>query len=183
MTIRLTRFAIASTAIGTAVVALAQTTGDDAPALAKVLKCRGVADAAARLACYDAEVGNLQAATSRHDVVVMDQNQVAATRRSLFGFPLPRIPLFAVRQDATPLDKSAPPTDLDRIESKLRSANQVAGRWLLVLDDGARWEQVESGRDADEPKAGMSIAIHRASLGTYFARIGSHISMRIRRVS
>lgn len=155
---------------------------DRAPALRKLLECRGITESAPRLACYDEQAKDLELATSRRDVVVVDRGQIAATRRSLFGFALPRIPLFEGRQDEHTSPDGDKAQDFDRIETTLRSVSQAGGKWILVLEDGARWEQVETGREADDPRAGMPISIRRASLGSYFARIGTHITMRIRRV-
>ena len=153
----------------------------DASALGKLLKCRSISEATARLACYDEQAKSVDDAAARHDLVIMDQGQVAAAKRGLFGFPLPRIPLFDARPSGIAPARGDKPVEQDRLDAMIKSVGQSGGRWILVLDDGARWEQVEAGRDADEPRAGMSISIRKASLGSYFARIGSRISMRIRR--
>ena len=149
----------------------------DASALRKLLSCKQVVEATARLACYDGRVGDVDGALARRDLVVADREQVAATRRSLFGFALPRIPLL---EDRSASGEAAPMPE--RLDTTVRSASRSRDRWTLVLAEGGRWEQVDAGRDADEPAAGMPISIRRASFGTYFARIGPRISMRIKRV-
>ena len=152
--------------------ASAQTAGTTP--LQRLLACKNIADRPARLDCYDGRASEVDEAIARRDLVVADRAEVAATRRSLFGFSVPRIPLLERAASEPP-----PP---ERFDTTLASASRSGDRWVLVLAEGGRWEQVDAGREADEPRAGMPISIRRASFGTYFARIGSRIAMRIRRV-
>ena len=59
-----------------------------------VTACRAIGDATQRLACYDEAATRLTQAVGRNDVVVLDREDIRQTRRSLFGFHLPRLPLF-----------------------------------------------------------------------------------------
>ena len=56
--------------------------------------CRGVADEKARLACYDEASARLAEAVESKELVVLDRQEIKQTRRSLFGFSVPNIPLF-----------------------------------------------------------------------------------------
>ena len=64
-----------------------------------LVRCRAIAEAAARLQCFDAAAAALQAAQERRDVVVVDRAQVREGRRRLFGLALPRIPIFGGGDD------------------------------------------------------------------------------------
>ena len=60
----------------------------------EVYDCRDIADPAARLACFDRAVGELQTADTRRDISFADRETVKKTRRGLFGFTLPSLGLF-----------------------------------------------------------------------------------------
>ena len=64
-----------------------------------LVHCRSITDDAARLQCFDTAAANLQAATERRDVVVVDRAQVRESRRRLFGLALPRLPIFGGGDD------------------------------------------------------------------------------------
>ena len=77
---------------------------DDAPeqppqAYSALLKCKNVQESAARLACYDKAVTDLQTATQNHQVVMVDREHITKTKRKLFGLPLPDINLFGGKDD------------------------------------------------------------------------------------
>ena len=72
---------------------------DDPPAprpqaLATLLACHSIGDEKQRLACYDREIAVFESAERDRKVIVLDQEQVKTTRRSLFGFSLPSLRLF-----------------------------------------------------------------------------------------
>jgi hypothetical protein len=65
-----------------------------APLLIAVTQCRTITAPAERLACFDESVAALDTAEESQTVVVIDQQQVRETRRSLFGISLPDTGLF-----------------------------------------------------------------------------------------
>ena len=67
--------------------------------VAAVQACQQIKDDAARLACYDRSVSALTAADARGDVAVVDREQMRETRRSLFGFSVPKLPFFSNSKD------------------------------------------------------------------------------------
>lgn len=152
-----------------------------------LLACLDVPDAGARLACFETQARSLKEATAKRDVIVIDQADIQKTKRSLFGFTLPHIALFdtpAATSRDKGKDKKAEEPNVDRLETTVKQAFRGGnGLWTLVLEDDARWQQIEAGRESDEPRAGMKIDIRKATMGSYFAKIGSSIYMRIRRVS
>ena len=73
--------------------------GSSQPLFDAVLACRSETDPQARLQCFDRTSGALATAAQSGAVVVVDREEVRRTRRSLFGFSLPRLPFF--RGDTT----------------------------------------------------------------------------------
>ena len=70
---------------------------------------------------------------------------------------------------------------VDFIESKIASLRQFSGgKWLFVLEDGARWSQTEPAR-LRSPKVGDTIRIRKAALGSYLANINGRTAIRVKR--
>jgi len=140
------------------------------PVLRAVTQCRAVAEAAARLACFDRSVAALDEAETNKVVVVIDQQQVRETRRSLFGVSLPDTGLFG-NGNALP-----------QIETTLTSASvDDAGRWSFVLADGARWTQTDDYIIARRPRANDTVIIKRAALGSFRLSVGGQPGVKARR--
>jgi hypothetical protein len=149
-------------------------------ATSSLTACRAIADSAERLACYDNATDNLIRAEQAGELVVMDRDDVRQTRRSLFGFSLPRIALFGGRDDDD--DKRADVEDVDRLETTIRSARQnPLGKWILVMEDGAVWNQTDTRRLSRDPAPGMSVAIRKAAIGSFFANIDRQVAIRVQR--
>ena len=96
--------------------------------LERLMACRGIADNAARLACFDTAAGALDTAERQGDVVVIDRVGVAETRRQLFGFEMPTLPRLFGPEGAVALDS---------IDSTLQSASIVRRR-SMGLPPGGR---------------------------------------------
>lgn len=142
-----------------------------------VAACRDIADPAARLACFDKAVTTLVAARERKDVVVLDRAEVQKTRRSLFGFTLPRIRLFGGGNDDG--DNSE---DIKEINGSIVGVAQIAAdRWQVTLDDETRWITTESARGFP-PRPGESIRIRRAPFGSYDASFNKRRTIKVRRI-
>lgn len=142
-----------------------------------VTACRDVADPAARLACFDKATAALVAAREKKDVVVLDRAEVQKTRRSLFGFTLPRIKLFGGGDDD---GDSA--EDIKEINGTVAGVSAVAGdRWTVTLDDDTRWITTESAKGFP-PRAGETVRIRRAALGSYDASFNKRRSIKVRRI-
>ena len=141
--------------------------------LAPVVACRTVAEATARLACFDAAVAPLAAATSTGDVRVVDREDVRRTRRSLFGFNLPKLPFFTG-------DDSADDTP-DTVDAVIAAvAGEGYGRFALTMADGAVWRTTETlPRD---PRPGGKVRLKRAALGGYFLGVDGGRVVRALRV-
>src|SRR3712207_6445767 len=67
----------------------------ESPLVRAIAECQRQSDDAARLRCFDAAAAALTSATTSGKIVVVDQEDVRKTRRSLFGFSLPKLPFFS----------------------------------------------------------------------------------------
>lgn len=136
--------------------------------------CRGVADEKARLACYDQASARLADAVESKELVVLDRQEINQTRRSLFGFSVPNIPLF----------RGEGGEQGSEMEATIAAASMVAGgMWQIRLEDGAIWQTTESPLSLGDPRRGQKIVIKRGTLGNYFLRINGQRGVRGRRVS
>lgn len=142
----------------------------------RLFECREIADPEQRLACFDREVGALQTAEESNEVVIADREQVREAKRGLFGFSIPKIPLFSKGEEDGQ-------DEVSELASTIQQAAKMGnGRWIFVIDGGARWMQTDSTPILGEPGRGDSIVIERASLGSFKAKIEGGRAFRIRRV-
>lgn len=171
-------YLLAALLVGAPGAALAQR---DAPpprpeSFEALLRCRAIADAAARLACFDTSVANLQAAQERRDLVVVDRAQVREGRRRLFGLTLPRIPIFGGGDDEPEEDR------VSTVEGVVVSASQDGlGHWVVALQDGAVWGQIDNNVLALGPRRGQRVMISRGALGSFMMRVNNQPGIRVRR--
>lgn len=157
----------------TPAVAAAQSEGAQSPLLSGITRCRSQSDDAARLRCYDAAAGALAEASSKGEVVVLNREEVRRTRRSLFGFNLPKLPFF----DGDDSKDEQP----EEIELTLKSIRGIeSGKYVFGFEDGSTWQTTE-GKNIS-PKVGQKITIKKAALGSYFIRVNGRAvrGMRIK---
>lgn len=142
------------------------------PLLVEVARCRQIQNPAERLACFDASVAVLDGAEKRHDLVVVDRQQVRQARKSLFGISISNLPIFG----------GAP--DIDYVDTSLTDAQvDAAGRWTLRMADGARWVQTDDNVIARRPKPNDKVHIKRAALGSFQLSVGDQPAVKARRVN
>lgn len=141
--------------------------------------CRAITNAEERLACFDRVAASIDEAIERRELVVVDREEVRRTRRSLFGFPLPRIGLFGGRGEEAEAE-----VELDReVNATIQSVSSIGGgRWEVRLDSGAVWQTMEAASYAPQPRSGEPVRIRRASMGSYFMNIDGRRAIRARRV-
>jgi len=146
-----------------------------------VIACRTIADGAQRLQCFDAAAARLADATQRRDIVVVDRNQVRETRRRLFGFALPDIRLFGGGgRDHGGRDEDA--EEVRELRGTVASAsNGQGGRWVVTLEDGATWTQVDNQPLAIWPRRGTAVLIRRGLVGNYMMEVAGQPAIRVRR--
>jgi hypothetical protein len=145
------------------------------PALEQLIACRKLPQDAERLACFDAAARGLEAAEAGGDIVVIDREQARQVRRQAFGFPLPSLALFG--------RGSAPEEDMDSVSLKVESASRSAdGKWLLRLEGGQTWRQIDTAVLSRDPRTGGLVTIKRAMMGSYKLTTGSGGAIRVSRV-
>lgn len=144
-----------------------------------LVDCRGIADNAQRLACYDRSVGALEEAEKKKDLVVVDRKEIRETKKSLFGFSLPKLSLFGGGDEEEKADKA---DEIQEIESTVASVRPTkGGDWALKLaNDAGTWET--GGALTVAPRAGDKVKIRKASLGSYLGSVGISRGIRFRRV-
>lgn len=174
-------FLIAAAALAVPGAAFAQAPSGNAQVVQEIDACRSIADPVQRLACFDRTAAALATATRNREVVVLDEQEVKKTERSLFGFSLPRIPFFGGDEKGKDGKPEPVRARIDSIESRI-TAIVPAGysKWAFVLADGSRWQMIEMNT-ALRPRVGDTIVIQRAALGSFRASVGGSKLVRIRR--
>jgi hypothetical protein len=141
--------------------------------MGKLSACRKLADRDQRLDCFDRETASIDEAIARKDIVVVDREAVRETRRSLFGFELPKLPFLGGGEKEE--------TAQTEINAKIASANAIGnGRWQITLDNGAIWQTTESSPILD-PRPGDTVRIRRAAMSSYFMNVSGQRAVRARR--
>jgi hypothetical protein len=144
-----------------------------APVVQAVVDCRKIVGDPARLACYDKAADALGAAQSSGEVVSLDRAQRSVVRKQAFGFSLPSLAI---------LDQGVKPDELNRIDDVLGSASQDAdGKWILRLQDGPVWRQIDDEFLSRDPHPGSAIVIHRAFMGSFMMTIDGQPGIRVER--
>ena len=157
--------------------AYGQSASDEQPAvLSDLAACRAITVDAGRLACFDRNVERLTTLVASRDVVVMDREEVRKTRRSLFGFSFPDLPLFGKNRD------SGQEEEISEITARVQSASVDGfGKYTVRLEDGAVWRTTEPAKKA--PKAGGEVTLKKAALGSYMMRVSGARGVRAVRVN
>lgn len=152
-----------------------------AAALQPVYACRAEPDPTRRLACYDAAVSELASAESTGDVQVLDQQTIRETKRRLFGFDRLHLPVLGAGGGAD--RKHAPAAaEIDRVEGVIASADRDPdGRWIVVLEDGARWHQTDDTTLGRWPRKGNPVVIERGVLGSFRMRVANQPGIKVQR--
>ena len=148
-----------------------------APSRAEVLKaltaCRAIGEAGARLDCYDKAAAAIDQAEASGEVVVIDRAQAQAARRQAFGFDLSALSI---------LNRAATRDEVNTLNSTAASAYRNSeGKWIIVLDNGARWRQIDDAELNRSPRQGSVIRVRHASLGSYVMNIDGQPYIRVHR--
>ena len=169
--------ALAAVAAVTAGAPLAAQKKDATPlpeVFAKVLDCRGIADPAERLACFDAAVPALAQAQESKELRVVSREDVNRTRRGLFGFVGSGFGIFGDDEDE---DKKE---EIKEITAVIKAVSGDSGSYVFTLEDGAVWAQSDETY-LKKPQAGKKLTIRRAALGSFMASVEGGLGFRIRR--
>lgn len=148
--------------------------------LGALLACRALPDGPQRLACFDRHAAAVATAIDARDLVVTDRTQRAALAKREFGRPVGATGPAARSDEPAATTREPIPA---RIEATIARAAQLPnGRWAIILDSGARWQQADDRIFARDPRAGMTITITRAALGSYLGKVDGQVAVRLRRV-
>jgi hypothetical protein len=145
------------------------------PVFEALVNCRTISDSAARLVCYDAKVSAIDEAEKKDELVLADKASMKEARRGLFGFSIPKLKIFG--------NDDTDEKDFELV-AKIQSASMASyGKWTIILEDGARWTQIDTTSLRKDPRAGMEIKIRSAAMGSYFANIAGQRAIRMKRVN
>jgi hypothetical protein len=139
----------------------------------ELIECKAIADSAARLTCYDKKVTEIDTAEKNDELVVADKADVKEAERGVFGLALPKIKLFGS-------DEKDQLKDLTATVKSARLSNY--GKWSIVLEDGAIWQQTDDVNLSKDPKPGSTIVIKTAALGSYMAKVDDGRAFRVKRI-
>ncbi len=135
--------------------------------------CRGIADGAQRLACFDATSAELSAAVDSKQIVVVEEKEVRKTKRSLFGFRLPDLSIFGGNDNDSEEDKT--------LNTTIKSLGKAGGgRWNIGIPEGAVWQTTEAM--TFNPSVGDEVEIKSGVMGGYFLRVGKKRAVRAKRI-
>ncbi|WP_309092280.1 hypothetical protein [Phenylobacterium sp.] len=144
------------------------------PALKGLAECAGVADPAAKGACYDAAYQALEQQVRTGELSIIRRKEAQEAQRGAFGLDLPSLSLF---------DRAAGGEGpLERVTDELARAYQDGGgRWVFELKSGATWRQIDNEAIAPRPKAGAAVEVRKAALGSFFLKVGEARGVRAKR--
>jgi hypothetical protein len=148
-------------------------TSDRAAVLKDLTACRSIGDPTMRLDCYDKAAASLDRAEASGDVLVVDRAQAQAARRQAFGFNLSALSI---------LNRSATKEEVNTLNATATEAYRNGdGKWVIVLDNGAHWRQIDDADLSNPPHQGSAVRIRRASLGSYVMNIDGQPYIRVHR--
>lgn len=139
----------------------------------EMVACKLIENTELRLACYDEKVTALDAAQKNEEIILTDKAAVNEAQRGLFGFQIPKLKIFGNGG-----------VDVVEIEAVVKSitANR-AGQVTIALDDGARWQQVDTKILNREPRVGSKVRIRIASMGSYLVSFDDGPAIRMKRIN
>ena len=177
---KLLLFAALLLGLPAAAFAQASSSGQQRPELFEaLLRCRAIADPAAKLQCFEAATDSLEQAVENREVVVVDREQVRESRRRLFGLDLPRLPIFGGGGDD---DDEEEADEVSSLEGVVASVGFTSfGKLIIRLEDGGSWHQTDDRHLGIEPRRGHKVVINRGALGSYMMRVNGQPGIRVKR--
>jgi hypothetical protein len=142
-----------------------------------LVRCRGIAEAAQRLACFDSAAAAMETQAANRELVVVDREQMRDTRRKLFGLDIPNLNPFGGGGEGAEREE-----EVKTVEGVVASAYQDGdGRWIVRLQDGATWGQTDNNMIALRPRPGHNVKINRAAMGSYMMKVNNQPAVRAKR--
>ena len=134
--------------------------------------CRAIEQNEARLACFDSAIDTVIAKQDSGEIRVVDKEDIAETRRGLFGFSMPRTGIFAGGDDEADEILNSTITSIRRIRSD---------EWEITLEAGSVWQASNTPRRF-KPKVGDSVELEKAALSSYWFRVDGELGVKAKRV-
>jgi hypothetical protein len=172
---RETAIAAALAAIVLAAPAWAAQAPSVSPVVQSVIDCRKIDEASARLACFDKAVAGLEASEAKGDLVSLDREQRRSARRQAFGLSLPSLSF---------LDRGERTDEVNRLTTSVTGLSRASdGKWVITVEGGAVWRQIDDNEFSREPRIGAVAKIRKAALGSFFMNIDRQQAIRVHRVN
>lgn len=147
-------------------------TRDEANRLEQLRACAQIANNSERLACFDREAAAVLGALEAGDFQVLERREIERTRRSLFGFTLPKLDIFG--SDEAP----------DTLETTITGVRALGpDAWAIQVAEGSVWQITNAPSRLRAPKAGDIVVIKKAALGSFFIRVAGQLGVKGRRMS
>jgi hypothetical protein len=100
---------------------------------------------------------------------------VREAKKAAFGFEMPHFTLF---------DRGEKPEKIDHVSGIAAEAYaNHDGKWVVVLEDGAKWVQVDGEPVYNAPHKGTKVEIRTAAMGSYFMKLDGQRAIRAHRVN
>ncbi len=155
--------------------------------LTRLYKCKSIAEDAARLTCYDAQVGHVETAQQTGDLVAIDREAAEEIQRDSFGFNIPSLPKINLFNRANK-DKSARRAKVEfaDISLPLKSTRVMGnGKTRFYLENGQVWDQTQNASQRIpklKKEGGNVLLIKKASMGSFMGRVnGKGAGIRMKR--
>lgn len=176
---------------------VAASAGPNEDLVAGMTKCEAIADNSARLACYDALGPQLKAAQAQPPTQAADNRPWYDPGRIFGTSPSQqtRPEQFGGENLAPPPPpppkpgEAPPPPQPEAIESITAKVTDFAynpyGRFVVFLDDGQIWQQIEGDTDRAHfrKNGGETVTISRGMLGSYNLTINNTgLAFKVRRI-
>ena len=172
------KFGLTATAAIVALTALSPQTADaqdgaqSVDQLQALRDCRAIEQNEPRLACFDSAIDTVLAKQDSGEIRVVDKEDIAETRRGLFGFSMPKTGIFAGGDDEADEILNSTITGIRRIGSD---------QWEITLEAGSVWRANNTPRRF-KPEIGNNVELEKAALGSYWFRVDGKLGVKASRI-
>ncbi len=112
---------------------------------------------------------------------MVDREKVREVRKDIFGLQLPSLDIFNLGGGGKAAEAVAKGDDVDKISAVVKQASREASRWVIELDTGAVWRQIDDQDLANDPHAGSKAEIRKGAIGSFFMKLDGQPGIRVHR--
>lgn len=147
------------------------------PLVDKLATCTAITDDAARLACFDREVGAFVGAANEGEVKVVEKEEITKARRKLFGYSVPDAGIFKA-------DSKEEEEANRRLTSTITRVRQIGSKeyYIWIEEGDAQWRMKSSSIRFRAPEVGDTVEFQPATMGTYWIKVNGRKGVRGNRV-